>query len=131
MFRPGERYGIMSRRCIFNEYRKFGDWYRTSPNEVRDDPAVYRFRETCSEQQSHVEVTTEFPVEQSFRDYRRGRIRLRDIRLITNPPVVARVDNHTGAYTFDLPYLFRVRKKMHTRFMHSTLRHSPIDMHPK
>jgi hypothetical protein len=97
--------------AFFNEYRKFGDWYRTSLDEVKDDPAVYVFKGTCAEEQSHVEVTTEFPVEQSFKEYGRGRIRFHDIHLITNPPVVAHVDNRTGAYTFDLPYLFRVSHK--------------------
>jgi hypothetical protein len=97
--------------AFFNEYRKFGDWYRTTLDEVKGDPTAYMFKGTCSGERSRVEVTTAFPVEQSFDDYRHRRIRFRDIRMIVNPPVVAHVDRATGAYTFDLPYLFRVSHK--------------------
>jgi hypothetical protein len=97
--------------AFFNEYRRFGDWYRASLDEVKGDPAAYTFKGLCSDERSRVEVTTTFPVEQSFEEYRRGGRRFRDIRLIVNPPVLAHVDNLTGAYTFDLPYLFRVSHK--------------------
>jgi len=94
--------------AFFNEYRQFGDWYRTTLNEVRSDPAVYNFKGSCDTKWSPVQVITEFPVDQSLKDFKDGRIRFRDIHLIVNAPVIARVDGQTGAYVFDLPYLYRV-----------------------
>ena len=97
--------------AFFNEHRRFAAWYRTSLEEVRSDPTRYIFKGTCAEEQPAVEVTTEFPVDQSVKDYFAGRIRFPDIRLIINAPVTAHVDSRTGAIIFDLPYLFRVSNK--------------------
>jgi hypothetical protein len=94
--------------AFFNEYLQFGDWYRTTLDEVRSDPAVYIFKGSCDTKWSPVQITTEFPVDQSVKDFQDGRIRFRDIHLIVNAPVTARVDGQTQAYVFDLPYLYRV-----------------------
>jgi hypothetical protein len=94
--------------AFFNEYRQFGDWYRTSLEEVKADLAVYVFNGPCTGQMSPVQVTTRFPVEESLQAYRDGKIRFREIDVKNNAPVSARFDMSTGAYRFDLPYLFRV-----------------------
>jgi hypothetical protein len=96
--------------AFFNENRKLGDWYRTSIDEVRSDLAVYIFKGGCGGQRASVQVTTEFPVEESYNAYRDGRIRFRNIDVNVNAPVTARFDSQSQAYVFDLPYLFRVRR---------------------
>jgi hypothetical protein len=94
--------------AFLNEHREFGDWYRDSFDEVRSDLGVYTFNGACSGQLSTVQVTTRFPVEDSLEAYRTGKIHFRDIHVNVNAPVTARFDDQTGAYRFDLPYLFHV-----------------------
>jgi hypothetical protein len=53
-------------------------------------------------------VTTRFPVDESLRAYRLKQIARSDITVIVNPPVTANFEKQRRAYTFDLPYLFRV-----------------------
>jgi hypothetical protein len=96
--------------AFFNEHRDFGDWYRTSLDEVKKDPSLYLFKGFCQDQSSPVQLDTRFPIDQSFADLD-GNVGFVGINVIENPPVSARVDNQTGAYTFDLPYLFRVSKR--------------------
>jgi hypothetical protein len=97
--------------AFFNEDRKLGDWYRTNLDEVKADLSVYIFKGGCGGQRAAVQVTTKFPVEDSLRAYQDGRTRLRDIDVNVNAPVSATFDSQTQAYTFDLPYLFRVSGK--------------------
>ena len=94
--------------AFFNEYRPFGDWHRTSLDEVRHDLAAYTFQGACTGEHSAVQVTTQFPVEESIKAYKERKIHRRDIAIHVNAPVKARLDRQTGAYTFDLPYLFRI-----------------------
>jgi hypothetical protein len=94
--------------AFFNEYRPFGDWHRTSLDEVRRDLAAYVFQGTCTGWDSAVHVTTQFPVEESIKAYEDRKIHRRDIAIHVNAPVRASFDSQTGAYTFDLPYLFRI-----------------------
>jgi hypothetical protein len=97
--------------AFFNEDRKLGDWYRTSIDEVKNDLAVYVFKGNCGGQRSALEVTTKFPVEESLKAFDDGRIHFKDINVNVNAPVPATFDSRTQAYTFDLPYLFRVSGK--------------------
>jgi hypothetical protein len=96
--------------AFFNEHRDFGNWYRTSLEEVKKDPSVYAFKGSCKEQRSPVQLNTRFPVDQSFKDQDK-KIDLGSVEIIVNPPVSAHFNSQSGAYAFDLPYLFRVSEK--------------------
>jgi len=93
---------------FFNENRGFGNWFRTSIAEVRSQLDVYKFEGGCEKDTSSLHVTTRFPVDQSLRDFRQGRIASAAIDLKVNAPVPARFERSTEAYAFDLPYLFRI-----------------------
>lgn len=93
---------------FFNENRGLGNWFKTSIKEIRSKLDVYTFNGPCSRQQTPISVATRFPVDRSLRAYQRGEIRFSDIEVKSNAPVVATFERETKAYTFDLPYLFRV-----------------------
>src|SRR5262252_8376123 len=93
---------------FFNENRGLGGWFKTSIKEIKSKLDVYTFSGTCSRPQSPISVATRFPVDPSLKAYRRGEIAFGDIQVKTNAPVVASFEKETQAYTFDLPYLFRV-----------------------
>lgn len=93
---------------FFNENRGFGSWFRSSMAEVRSQLDVYTFEGACEKQESSLQVTTQFPVGQSLMAYRRGKILFGNIGVKINAPVSATFERQTQAYTFDLPYLFRV-----------------------
>jgi hypothetical protein len=93
---------------FFNENRGLGGWFRSSMAEVRSQLDVYTFEGACEKQESSLRVTTQFPVDQSLMAYRRGQIPFRSIEVKINAPVSATFERQTQAYTFDLPYLFRV-----------------------
>jgi hypothetical protein len=94
--------------AFFNENRGFGGWFRTSMTEIRSQLDVYTFDGTCDRETSALHVTTRFPVDESLRAYRLKQIARSDITVIVNPPVTANFEKQRRAYTFDLPYLFRV-----------------------
>ena len=95
--------------AFFNENRSYGDWYRTNIDEVKNDLTVYVFKGACREKRDPVQVTTKFPVHESLRAYQEGKIHFNDIDVNVNAPVTAMYDRETKAYTFDLPYLFRIK----------------------
>lgn len=79
---------------------------------MKRDLAAYIFHGVCTGTESAIQVTTQFPVQQSLKAYKDRKIRLReDIDINLNAPVNARFDSHTGAYIFALPYLFRISAK--------------------
>jgi hypothetical protein len=94
--------------AFFNENRGLGGWFRTSLKEIRSKLDVYTFSGTCSGPKSPISVATRFPVDSSLRAYNRREIRFSDIQVKGNAPVVAGFERETQAYTFDLPYLYRV-----------------------
>jgi hypothetical protein len=79
--------------AFFSGRKKFGDWYRMSLEEVKNDLAVYIFSGVCQNQRASLQVTTKVPIE--------------EIRVKVNPPVRASFNSDAKGYTFDLPYLFR------------------------
>jgi hypothetical protein len=96
--------------AFFNENRKLGDWYRTSLDEVRGDLAVYIFKGGCGGSHASLQVTTKFPVEESYHRYQDGRIPFDQIDVNVNAAVSATFDPATQVYTFDLPYLYRTTR---------------------
>lgn len=97
--------------AFFNENRKLGDWYRQSLDEVKGDLAVYIFKGGCGGPRAPVQVTTKFPVEESYRRAADGKIPYDRIDVNVNAPVSGIYDPKTQAYTFDLPYLYHVRSE--------------------
>jgi hypothetical protein len=93
---------------FFNENRKLGDWYRKSLDAVKHDLAVYVFKGSCDGARERLEVTTKFPVHESIDAYEAQKIRFDEIDVNVNAPVKVSYEAKTRAYTFDLPYLFRV-----------------------
>jgi hypothetical protein len=97
--------------AFFNENRKLGDWYRKRLDEVKGDLAVYVFKGACGGARAALQVTTKFPVEESYRRAADGRIPFDRIDVNVNAPVSVVFDPRTQAYTFDLPYLYHVRSE--------------------
>jgi hypothetical protein len=93
---------------FFNENRKLGDWYRKSLDAVKHDLAVYVFKGDCDGARERLEVTTKFPVHESIDAYEARKIGFDEIVVNVNAPVKVSYQAKTRAYTFDLPYLFRV-----------------------
>jgi hypothetical protein len=96
--------------AFFNENRKLGDWYRSSLDEVKTDVSVYIFKGSCRDEHSTLQLTTKFPVDDSIDAYNSGKIPLDQIDVNVNAPVNVTFDTRTGAYNFDLPYLFLVHR---------------------
>lgn len=97
--------------AFFNENRKLGDWYRKSLDEVKGDLAVYIFKGACGGPRAAVQVTTKFPVEESYNRAAAGKIPFERIDVNVNAPVSVIYDPKSQAYTFDLPYLYHVRSE--------------------
>ena len=97
--------------AFFNENRKLGDWYRSSIAEVRGDLSVYLFKGTCSGERGNIELTTKYPVGESIDAFNAGRIPFDQIDVNVNAPVRLSFDSRTGAYAFDLPFLYLVSRQ--------------------
>lgn len=94
--------------AFFNENRGLGGWFRASMTEIRSQLDVYTFDGTCLKETSALRVATRFPVDASLKAFRQKQIARSDIAVLVNAPVSANFEKQTRAYTFDLPYLFRV-----------------------
>jgi hypothetical protein len=92
--------------AFFNEDRSLGEWCRESIEEVKRDLSVYIFKGTCRGEQGPVQLSTEFPVNDSIDAYNAGKIELDQVDINVNEPVSVTFDITAQAYTFDLPYLF-------------------------
>jgi hypothetical protein len=97
--------------AFFNEKRELGDWYRSNFDEVKNDLSVFQFRGVCRGDHSPVQLTTKFPVTESIDAYDQGRIGLDEVEVNVNAPVSAFFDQRSGAYSFELPYLFLIRQQ--------------------
>jgi len=100
--------------AFFNEKRELGDWYRRNIEEVRGDLSVYVFKGVCRGDRGTIQLTTKFPVGDSLDDYERGKIPLSQVDVNVNAPVDVKFDSRSGAYAFDLPYLFQLRREGQT-----------------
>ena len=97
--------------AFFNEKRELGDWYRSSLDEVKRDLTAFIFKGTCRGEHGLVQLTTKFPVGETIDLFNQGRIPLEEIEVNVNAPVRAGFNAETGAYSFDLPYLFLVSRQ--------------------
>ena len=94
--------------AFFNDNRKLGDWFRDNIEEVRSDISVYIFKGPCRSDHGPIQLTTKFPVQESIDAFNGGKIPFDRIDVNVNAPVSVVFDTRSGAYTFDLPYLFLV-----------------------
>jgi hypothetical protein len=101
--------------AFFNEDRTLGDWCQESLEEVKANLGLYTFKGECRGDEGTVEVTTEFPTDESVEDYNQGRIKLSQVDITVNDPITAVFDPRSMAYTFDLPYLFFKGQKSSTK----------------
>lgn len=92
--------------AFFNEDRRLGGWCRESLEEVKSNLDIYTFKGECRGNEGTIEVTTEFPTDESVDAYNQRRINLSQVDITVNDPVKVERDPKTMAYTFDLPYLF-------------------------
>jgi hypothetical protein len=97
--------------AFFNENRKLGDWYRSNIAEVRSDLSVYLFKGTCQGERGNIELTTKYPVGDSIDAFNAGQIPLNQIDVNVNAPVHLTFDSRSGAYAFDLPFLYLVSRQ--------------------
>jgi hypothetical protein len=97
--------------AFFNENRKLGDWYRSSIEEVRGDLSVYLFKGTCQGDRGNIDLTTKFPVGDSIDAFNAGKIPVNQIDVNVNAPVRLTFDSRSGAYAFDLPFLYMVSRQ--------------------
>jgi hypothetical protein len=97
--------------AFFNENRKLGDWYRSSIAEVRGDLSVYLFKGTCQGDRGNIELTTKYPVGDSIDAFNAGKIPFDQIDVNVNAPVRVTYDSRSGAYAFDLPFLYLVSRQ--------------------
>ncbi len=92
--------------AFFNEDRSLGEWCRENLEEVKTDLSVYTFQGSCSGKQGAIQLTTEFPIQESIEAYQAGKIELEKIDINGNAPVRVAFDIPTQSYVFDLPFLF-------------------------
>jgi hypothetical protein len=97
--------------AFFNENRKLGDWYRSNIAEVRSDLSVYLFKGTCQGDRGNIELTTKYPVGDSIDAFNAGQIPFAQIDVNVNAPVRLTFDSRSGAYAFDLPFLYLVSRQ--------------------
>jgi hypothetical protein len=97
--------------AFFNEKRELGDWYRANFEEVKSDLSVFQFKGVCRGDRGPVQLTTKFPVTESMEAFENGKIGLDEVDVNVNAPVGAFFDSRSGAYSFDLPYLFLVSQQ--------------------
>jgi hypothetical protein len=99
--------GVWQDVAFFSGKQKFGNWYRTDLDEVKNDFAVYVFTGDCRTERATLQVTTKVPVDENTGTNRDGRNHFQEIQVKVNAPVSASFNSDSKAYTFELPYLFR------------------------
>jgi len=97
--------------AFFNRKRSLGDWYRSNINEVREDLSVYLFKGSCQGDRGTIDLTTKYPVGDSIDAYNAGQIPFSQIDVNVNAPVRLTYDSRSGAYAFDLPFLYLVKRQ--------------------
>lgn len=96
--------------AFLNDDRKLGDWHHDNLEDVKNDMVAFVFSGTCRDDQSAVRVATSYPVTESVQQYQQGKIKFSQIAINDNDPVTVTFDSTSGAYTFQLPYVYTERK---------------------
>lgn len=96
--------------AFLNDDRSLGDWHFDNIDEVKQDLVAFVFSGTCRGEQGPLSVTSSFPVTETVEQARDGKIPFSKIIITHNDPVSAIFDQPSGAYTFQLPYVYSERK---------------------
>jgi hypothetical protein len=96
--------------AFLNDDRSLGDWHFGNIEEVKSDLAAFAFSGTCSGEEGSLRVATSFPVQESAARFQDGKIPFSQIVINENDPVSVVFDRPTGAYTFQLPYVYAERR---------------------
>jgi hypothetical protein len=93
---------------FLNDNRTLAAWHYEDIESVKSDPARFVFSGMCATDQAALKLSTRYPIEESFEQYRKGAIPLAKVAVRDNPPVSVIFDRATNSYTFQLPYLYTV-----------------------
>jgi hypothetical protein len=93
---------------FLNDNRTLAAWHYEDIESVKSDPARFVFSGMCATEQGPLKLSTRYPIEESFEQYRKGAIPLSKVAVRDNPPVSVIFDRATNSYTFQLPYLYAV-----------------------
>src|SRR5262245_48195496 len=93
---------------FLNDNRALTAWHYEDIESVKSDPARFVFSGMCATDQGPLKLSTRYPIEESFEQYRKGSIPLSKVAVRDNPPVSVIFDRATNSYTFQLPYLYTV-----------------------
>jgi hypothetical protein len=96
--------------AFLNDDRRLGDWHFDNIEDVKRDLAAFVFSGNCRGDDGSLRVATSFPVTESVEQFQQGRIPFSKIIIDDNDPVSVIFDRSTGAYTFQLPYVYSERK---------------------
>jgi hypothetical protein len=69
------------------------------------------FKGTCQGDRGNIELTTKYPVGDSIDAFNAGQIPFAQIDVNVNAPVRLTFDSRSGAYAFDLPFLYLVSRQ--------------------
>ena len=96
--------------AFLNDDRKLGDWHYDNLEDVKSDLVAFVFSGTCRGDASPLRVATSYPVTESLQQYQQGKIKFSQVVINDNDPVGVTFDSTSGAYTFQLPYVYAERK---------------------
>jgi hypothetical protein len=96
--------------AFLNDDRKLGDWHYDNIEDVKRDLVAFVFSGNCRGDEGPLRVATSYPVTESVEQFEQGKIPFSQIVINDNDPVSVTFDRPTGAYTFQLPYVYSERK---------------------
>ena len=105
-----EQTGEWKEVAFLNDDRKLGDWHYDNIEDVKRDLVAFVFSGNCRGNEGPLRVATSYPVTESVEQFQQGRIPFSQIIINDNDPVGVTFDRSTGAYTFQLPYVYSERK---------------------
>jgi hypothetical protein len=96
--------------AFLNDDRKLGDWHFDNLDEVKSNLVAYVFSGNCRGEEGALRVATSYPVTESLEEFRQRKIPFSKVVINDNDPVSVTFDRATGAYTFQLPYVYSERQ---------------------
>src|SRR5262245_4966767 len=91
---------------FLNDNRNLAAWHYGNIDDVKSDPVRYVFSGRCTTEQASLRLATQYPVKESYEQFRKGTIPLSKVAVRDNPPVSVLFDRSTDSYTFQLPFLY-------------------------
>jgi hypothetical protein len=96
--------------AFLNDDRKLGDWHYANIEDVKKDLVAFVFSGNCRGDEGPLRVATSFPVTESLERFQEGKIKFSQVVINDNYPVSVTFDSASGAYTFQLPYVYTERQ---------------------